>query len=210
MKIEGLDAIKVLNSRGEQTIAVYVKTSKGRVSAASPSGKSKGKYEINEFSTKGIDFSISFLKLIGKRLIDDKTDLESFEDLEKVETLVKEYDKSGNFNFLGGNALFALEAALLRAMALEQGKELWNFLNPKAKSLPRSLGNAIGGGMHVKKNVKSDIQEFLLSPESKHFYARVNCFKNQTRRKRSNKRKNTGYSCNTKRSNGRYNGGRCH
>lgn len=170
MKIEGFDAIKVLNSRSEETIAVYIKIPKGKVSAASPSGASRGKYEINQFSSKGINFSISFLNLIGKRLIDDKINLEKFEDLEKVETLIKEYDKSGNFEFLGGNALFALEAALLRAMALEKGVELWEFLNPKATTLPRSLGNAIGGGMHIKKELKSDIQEFLLSPETTHFY----------------------------------------
>jgi len=170
MKIEGLDAIKVLNSRSEETIAVYIKTPKGKVSAASPSGKSRGKYEINQFSSKGINFSISFLNLIGKRLAENQIVLEKFEDLEKVENLIKEYDKSENFEFLGGNALFALEAALLRAMALEKSMELWKFLNPKANSLPRSLGNAIGGGMHIKKELKSDIQEFLLCPETKHLY----------------------------------------
>jgi len=170
MRIGGLDAIKTRDSRGEETISVFVRTEKGTVNASAPSGKSRGKHETNPFSTKGINFSISFLNMIGKKLVSERVSFNSFDDLKKAEDMIREFDKSENFSLLGGNALFALESALLKAMALDSGNELWNFLNPDAKSLPRALGNCIGGGMHLDAPRKSDFQEFLLCPRTKRFY----------------------------------------
>lgn len=163
-------AEKILDSRGEPSILVSVETSKGKVMASSPSGKSRGKYEALPFSKKGVDFSISLINVIGKNLIHTKTSFKEFQDLEKVENMIRGYDKTPNWELVGGNALFALEAALLKAMAMDQKKELWSFLNPKAKSLPLPLGNCIGGGVHSKKEIHPDIQEFLLMPRSDHFY----------------------------------------
>jgi len=161
---------KTFNSRGEQTIFVVVETKKGKVNASAPSGKSRGKYEAQPFSHRGIDFSISFINLIGKKLAKNKVNLKSFDDLKKVEEIVRQYDKTENWSLIGGNALFALEAAILKALAQENGKEVWNFLNPDAKRLPWPLGNCIGGGMHSKKEIHPDIQEFLLLPKSRNFY----------------------------------------
>lgn len=170
MIVQELEAISVPDSRGEETIAVFVKTPKGRVNASAPSGKSRGKYEVQPFSSKGMRFSISFLNMIGKKLISSRMSFRDFGDLEKLEQLIRQFDKSEDFSLLGGNALFALESAMLKAMAIESGKELWEFLNPDAKSLPRPLGNCIGGGLHAKTPVHSDMQEFLLSPKAGHFY----------------------------------------
>jgi len=170
MIISGLKAEKILDSRGEPSIFVIVETKKGKTKASSPSGKSTGKYEASAFSSRGVDFSVSFINVIGKKLIADQTSFRSFEDLEKVEKLVRGYDKTKKWEVIGGNALFALEAAILKAMALDQGKELWEFLNPGAKSLPYPLGNCIGGGVHSAKEVHPDIQEFLLMPKARHFY----------------------------------------
>ncbi len=161
---------KILDSRGEPSILVTVETPKGRSRSSSPSGKSRGKFEAAPFSKRGLDFSISFINVIGKMLINNKVSLKEFSDLEKVEKIVKEYDKTSNWEIIGGNALFALESALLKAMALDQKKELWNFLNPKAKLIPMPLGNCIGGGAHSTKEVHPDVQEFLIAPQARHFY----------------------------------------
>ncbi|MFC1686244.1 enolase C-terminal domain-like protein [Nanoarchaeota archaeon] len=170
MIIQSLRAEKTLNSRGEETILIIAEAKKGKVFAAAPSGSSKGVHEAPRFSSKGIGFSISFINLIGKRLVRSKTTFKSFEDLEKVESIIKEYDKTENWSLIGGSALFALEAVILKAIAHEEEKELWNFLNPNAKKLPLPLGNCIGGGKHSKKEMHPDIQEFLILPQSKHFY----------------------------------------
>jgi len=170
MFISNIRSEKIFNSRGDLTILVIVETAKGKSQAAAPSGKSKGKYEAPEFSSRGIDFSISMISMIGKRLAQSKTPLKSFSDLEKIEKIIRQYDKTENWSLIGGGALFALEAAILKAMALSAGKELWQFLNPNAKKLPLPIGNCIGGGSHAQKEIYPDIQEFLIMPKARHFY----------------------------------------
>jgi len=170
MIISEARARKILNSRGQETIAISIETKKGKVQASAPSGKSKSKFEAAPFSTKGIDFSVSFVNMLLKVLVTKKVSFSCFEDLEKLENLIAQYDKSKNWSLIGGNALFALEAALLKALALDNEKELFSFLNPSPKFLPMPVGNVIGGGMHSEKEIRPDIQEFLLLPRTRHFY----------------------------------------
>jgi len=170
MQIKEMKARKIANSRGEETIEIFIDTKKGRVFASAPSGKSRGKYEAEPFSSKGIDFSISFANAMGKKLISEKMSFSSFEDLKKFEKIIKGYDKTKNWSLIGGNTVFAMESALLKSAALENEQELWQFLDAKAKSLPFPVGNCIGGGVHVKNDRKPDIQEFLLIPHAKNFY----------------------------------------
>ena len=169
MIITNARAIKMLNSRNEQTISIIMETKSGKVISSAPSGKSRGKHEAIPFSEKGIEFSISFANAISKKLAIDKISFSSFEDLEKLEKLIKQYDTTKNYSLIGGNTLFVLESAILKAMALNEKQELWEFLNPKAKNLPMPIGNAIGGGQHFKAEKKSDIQEFLFIPKTKMF-----------------------------------------
>ena len=149
MIITDARAVKILNSRNEQTISLIIETKAGKVIASAPSGKSRGKYEAEPFSSKGIEFSVSFANAISKKLMLDKISFSSFEDLEKLEKLIKQYDSTKNYSLIGGNTLFVLESAILKAMALNEKQELWEFLNPKAKNLPMPVGNCIGGGQHV-------------------------------------------------------------
>ena len=170
MLISSIKAEKTFNSRGEETILVIVETKKGKVYSSGPSGISKGSYEAPRFSSKGLDFSIAFINMLGKKLSQNKTTFKYFSDLEKLEKLIKQYDKTNNWSLIGGSALFAFESAILKAIAYDQEKELWEFLNPDAKKLPLPLGNGIGGGKHSKKDVHPDIQEFLILPKAKYFH----------------------------------------
>ncbi len=171
MQLTNLSARKILNSRKEETIAVIAETKTKKVEASAPSGKSKGKHEVRAFSSRGIDFSVSFVNALGKKLVQEKVNFETFEDLVKIEEFVRKYDQTEDLNFVGGNSLYATQAAVLKAMALSQGQELWEFLLGNEKvSMPKPLGNCIGGGMHVKQAKKADYQEFLLLPQTKHFF----------------------------------------
>jgi len=172
MYLNEIKAFKTLNSRNEETIEVFVKTKNNISSCCSaPSGKSKGKYEVRDFSVKGIDFSICFVNVIGKKIVNEKMRFDSFSDLSKIEELIKRYDKTERLEFIGGNCLYALEGAILRAMAKENNQELWKFLLEKKKpSLPKPLGNCIGGGLHVKQERKIDFQEILFMPKTKSFF----------------------------------------
>jgi len=165
--IKEIIAKRVLNSRKEATISVTVKTDSGTVETSAPGGMSRGKHEAQPYSSRGIDFSINLVNEIGKQIISKKIKIEQFSDLEKVEDIVKQIDNSKNYNFFGGNALFALEASLLKAASLEQKKELWQFLNEDARKMPMLVGNCIGGGRHSRQKKKSDFQEFLLIPQTK-------------------------------------------
>jgi len=170
MQLKELRARKILNSRGEETIEVSAELKQGKVIAAAPSGKSRGKYEVEQYSEKGIDISVSFVNFIGEALKNEKFSFQTFDDLERFEDLLRKYDNSPTWSIAGGNAVFAMEAAILKAMALSEGKELWQFLNEKPKILPLPLGNCIGGGEHIRQEKKLDFQELLLLPQAKHFY----------------------------------------
>jgi enolase len=157
--IKGVDAKSILDSRGEKTIYVSVKTNAGIFGASSPTGKSKGKHEAKSYM-KSLDEDIRMLKKFSEYFSSEN--LEKFDDLRRVEDIM---DRQ-----IGANTLFALESAILKAAATEQKKEIWQLINPKAgssKKSPRLAGNCIGGGKHSPKGKKPDFQEFLLIPNMK-------------------------------------------
>jgi len=156
MIIKGVSAKSILDSRGEKTILVAIKTNVGNFSASAPNGKSKGKNEEKPYK-KSLEEDINTLKDFSAYF--SKEILEKFSDLRRVEDIVDRH--------VGANTLFALESAVLKAIAKEQKKEIWQLINPEAKIIPRLVGNCIGGGKHSDtKNKKPDFQEFLLIPKT--------------------------------------------
>ena len=106
MLIKSVSARKIKDSRSDWTIEVSVNL----CSASSPSGKSKVKYETPSYKkslTSDIKL-INYLKL---------PEVNSFSDLKKVEFLVRKK--------IGANSLFALESAILKALAKSEKKQLW-------------------------------------------------------------------------------------
>lgn len=171
MQLSSLVARKILNSRKDATIEVIAESQGNKVTASAPSGASKGKYEVRDISTRGLDFSISLANMIGKKLVSDKASFEIFEDLEKIEAIVRKQDNTRNLEFVGGNALYALQTAVLKLMAKSQEKEVWQFLiKDKKPFMPMPVGNCIGGGFHVKQQKKTDWQEFLFIPKVTSFF----------------------------------------
>ena len=155
MIIKKVIAKSVKDSRGEPTIQVIVKTLRGKFKTSAPSGKSRGRYEVRPYA-RSLKTDIGLINNLDL----NKLDIDSFNNLKKIEKLIK--------NKIGANSLFALEASLLKALACENGKELWEFLGGKKKAI-LSVGNAVGGGMHSKgvKGKKPDFQEFLFISDYK-------------------------------------------
>ena len=85
--------------------------------------------------------------------------LHKFDDLKRIEDIL-----DGN---VGADTFVAFEYAILKALAKEKKKEIWQLINPKARKLPRLLGNCVGGGKHSHSDRKPDFQEFLLVPKTK-------------------------------------------
>jgi len=156
MKIRGVSARAILDSRKEKTILVSIQTNVGDFSASSPSGKSTGKYEAKSYN-KSLEEDIKAIKQMADYFSEEF--IEKFEDLRRVEDIA---DRQ-----IGANTLFALESAVLKAIAKEKKKEVWELINSSAKKFPTLAGNCIGGGKHSNLNKKPDFQEFLLIPESK-------------------------------------------
>ncbi len=157
MHIKSISAKKILDSRNEDTIEVSVNGQR----ASSPSGKSTGKYETPQYY-KNLNNSI---KLISKLKI--LFQINNFTDLKKLESFISKEFRLKNAKQFGANALFALESAILKALAKSQNKELWQIINPKAKKIPIPVGNAIGGGLHSHNKNAPEFQEFLLIPKGK-------------------------------------------
>ena len=157
MIIKGVSGKEITDSRNETTIEVSVRTSAGSFSASSPTGKSTGKHEKKPYG-KDVKKDVKALKDFSDYFSKDIID--KFDDVRRVEDIMDGH--------IGANTLFALEACVLRALASEQKKQVWQLINPKAKKSPRLVGNCVGGGKHtgIQKR-KPDFQEFLLIPKAK-------------------------------------------
>ncbi|VVB79359.1 Enolase [uncultured archaeon] len=156
MQIKKVYGEETKDSRGEPTIAVFIETNVGKFSASSPDGKSKGKFEAKSYK-KNLQEDIKTLKKFSDYFAEEI--IEEFQDLRQVEDIIKEY--------VGANTLFALEAAILKAIAKEKKKQVWQVINPGAKKVPRFVGNCVGGGKHSQTEKKPDFQEFLLISDLK-------------------------------------------
>ncbi len=184
MIIKEVRARSIEDSRGEKTIEVHVNGS----FASSPSGKSTGKYETPPFHKKGLYWNVSFLNRFNEHI-----EINSFDDLAKLERAIKKKAKLKDIKQFGANALFAFECAALKALAKENKKELWELINPKSHHLPLPVGNAVGGGLHSHTKKKPDFQEFLIIPKARKFSDNVkimNHFYNQIGKELRAKRKN--------------------
>ncbi len=164
MIIKEVWARKILDSSKRPTIEVSVNGS----AASSPSGTSVGKHETPSYHNS-LDWNIEFIKKLKIPF-----EISSFSDLKKVERQIAKELESKDAKIFGANALFALESAILKALANSEGKELWQVINPKAKTFPIPVGNAVGGGMHSAKfAIHPTFQEFLLIPKERTISANV-------------------------------------
>lgn len=154
--VKAVTAKEISDSRGEKTILVSIKTNVGAFNASAPMGKSRGKHEAVPYR-KTLAEDIKKIKDFSEYFSNEKID--RFDDLKRIEDIV-----DGN---VGANTSFALESAILKALAKEQKKQIWELINPDARHFPRLVGNCIGGGTHSKTSGKKpDFQEFLLIPDT--------------------------------------------
>ena len=82
MKIRGVSAKSILDSRKEKTILISISTNVGNFSASSPSGKSTGKYEARSYYTD-IEGDIKAIKQLSEYFSEEL--IEKFEDLRRSE-----------------------------------------------------------------------------------------------------------------------------
>lgn len=153
MQIKEVSARIILDSRKEETIEVSVNACR----TSAPSGKSKGKHEKPCY-VKNIQHDVDFINKLAEK-INKLPFFYYFGDLDRIEKIV--------LGKVGANTLFALEASILKAIAVEKKKELWQVVDHKLRikgaKFPRIISNTIGGGAHSNTKIKPDFQEFLVT-----------------------------------------------
>lgn len=165
--ISNVYAREVLDSRGNPTVEVEVRTTKGGFGRAIvPSGASTGAYEAVElrdggarYLGKGVQKAIDN---INNQLAQDLTFFDCFDQLAIDSHIIKQ-DGTENKGKLGANAILGVSLAVARAAADELNLPLYQYLGGvNAKTLPVPMMNILNGGEHADNNV--DIQEFMIMP----------------------------------------------
>jgi enolase len=81
-----------------------------------------------------------------------------------------ELDGTETKSKLGANAILGVSMAALRASAINDGKELYEYIG-EGRSLPYPMMNIINGGAHADNNL--DFQEFMIIPQADTIHERV-------------------------------------
>ncbi|MDP4030795.1 MAG: phosphopyruvate hydratase [Candidatus Beckwithbacteria bacterium] len=174
-KIEKVEAVEVLDSRGNPTVAAWV-TAGGRTGQATvPSGASTGSHEVIElrdgdnrrFFGRGVLTAVENVEKIIAPAIVGK----DVSDHEEIDATMIELDATANKSRLGANAILAVSLAAARAAAATSGQPLYRYLRDKFFShlgsnweMPVPMLNVLNGGKHALGSV--DLQEFMIMPIS--------------------------------------------
>lgn len=168
MKIERVQAIEILDSRGNPTVEVELMLEDGTGSRAMvPSGASTGEREATElrdgdkkrFGGKGVLKAVENVNKIIAREIEGQY----FGSQRELDYRMIELDGTPNKAKLGANALLGVSMAFARAEAMSADIPLYQYLGgSNAHLLPVPCMNIINGGKHADNNV--DFQEFMIAP----------------------------------------------
>ncbi len=179
LRIENIEALEVLDSRGNPTVQVEVTTDGGFCGVAKvPSGASTGSFEAVElrdndeerYLGKGVQNAVNNVN----RIIAKKIEGMNVYEQAKLDNRLIEIDGTDNKAKLGANATLGVSLAVAKAAANSLGMALYNYIGGvNAKKLPVPMMNILNGGKHSDNNISS--QEFMIMPIS------ANCFSEKLR-----------------------------
>ena len=168
LEIVNVEALEILDSRGNPTVQVEVVLDGGfRGVASVPSGASTGSFEAvelrdgdkNRYFGKGVQKAVENVnKKIAKKIIG----MNVYEQRKIDQELVK-LDDTPNKSNLGANGLLGVSLAVAKAAAESLNMELYQYIGGiQAKELPVPMMNILNGGKHSENNIS--IQEFMIMP----------------------------------------------
>ncbi|MGV3557752.1 phosphopyruvate hydratase [Larkinella arboricola] len=166
--IQSIHARQILDSRGNPTVEVDVRTENGFLGrAAVPSGASTGSHEAVElrdddpkrYVGKGVLKAVQnvneliFPELVGSSVFDQTL----------IDRIMIELDGTSNKGKLGANAILGVSMAIAKAAAQEAGLPLYRYIGGvNANTLPVPMMNILNGGSHADNSI--DFQEFMVMP----------------------------------------------
>ena len=169
MQIVEIHAREILDSRGNPTIEVEVRTVSGAFGrAAVPSGASTGEHEALElrdgdksrYSGKGVEKAVENVNNIIAPAIVGM----SVTDQVGIDKTMIALDGTPTKSKLGANAILGVSLAVARAAADYFGLPLYRYIGGvNAKTLPVPMMNVLNGGVHAPSSA-ADIQEFMIMP----------------------------------------------
>jgi enolase len=168
MEITDVQALEILDSRGNPTVEVSLTLEDGtKARAAVPSGASTGEREACElrdgdkkrYLGRGVSKAVENVnKIIAKEVIG-----KCYVSQRELDYSMISLDGTPNKSKLGANALLAVSMAYARAEAMSSNIPLYQYLGgSNAHLLPVPCMNIINGGKHADNNV--DFQEFMIAP----------------------------------------------
>jgi len=166
--VTSVQAMEILDSRGNPTVRVFVELNDGTTAAASvPSGASTGENEAIElrdgdkkrYLGKGV---LKAVENVNSSIGPEVCGM-SAEDQSGIDFRMLEIDGTENKSNLGANAILGVSMAVARAAALSIGLPLYRYLGGTGvRRIPVPAMNIINGGEHADNSV--DFQEFMAVP----------------------------------------------
>lgn len=178
-KIKSIKAREILNSRGEPTVEVELKTDDGIFVASVPSGASIGENEAKELRDGGKKyFGKGVLKAVGNinKIIGPRIKGKNPAKQKEIDELMIKLDGTKDKSKLGANAILPVSMAVCRAGAASKDLSLYKYISQIYRGsppvnltlmVPTPCFNIINGGTHAGN--KLDIQEFMIVPQKKLF-----------------------------------------
>ena len=164
-RLVGLNALEVLDSRGNPTVAVTAHTDRGSGRAIVPSGASTGVHEAVElrdgdpkrYGGKGVLKAVANVEGEIARRVNGF----DVEDQGKLDQALIDLDGTPSKGRLGANAILGTSLAVAHAAANAKGVPLYRHLGGQdASLLPLPMANILNGGVHADTSV--DLQEFMV------------------------------------------------
>lgn len=182
MKIQDLKALQILDSRGNPTLKVAVKSEGCWENFSVPSGASTGTFEALElrdgdkaYNGLGVNKAVKNINTVIK---DAMLGLDPTKQAQ-IDKVLIELDGTKNKSKLGANAILGVSGAVARVAAKNLRLPLYSYLRiifeqdgnwqPELKLpgnkylMPKLFFNILNGGKHADNNL--DIQETMIVPE---------------------------------------------
>ncbi len=169
-EIKEIKAREVLDSRGNPTVEVEIKTEDGIFRALTPSGASAGSHEALElrdgdpkrYLGKGTLKAVKNVNtILVPKIVGMDCNLQ-----ETIDRIMLKLDGTDNKNKLGANAILPVSIAITKAGAAAKKIPLYQYIGELFGVIPHRLPvpmcNIINGGKHAGQ--ENSIQEHMLMP----------------------------------------------
>lgn len=166
--IVGVDALEILDSRGNPTVEVEIELKCGAKGCARvPSGVSKGRYEAVElrdqekrYGGKGVEKAVIN---VNTRIADRLIGMNALDQM-GIDQMLVEADGTENKSRYGANAILGVSIAVAKAAANGLSLPFFRYLGGIVTyKLPVPMMNVLSGGHHAK-GTTVDFQEFMIVP----------------------------------------------